>query len=120
MAIEVFSFGQFAHYRGVIEWTGSNEADVLAYIRQVDGPDVPANAQWVIDSVSPTALTLSRPENHPAGYAMSIVIPSGWWIGVEDDGTAYPQVIDPAGKWKTTDIYGRPTDISELVVPPAE
>jgi hypothetical protein len=122
---EVFAAGNFTYYQSCVEWDGTNEEDIAAWIRSLDpSNDLAAEAdRWQVASVDSSLLVLVRPKHHPVGYPATVEVPLNFWVtagvyptaGDSQSNILIVQTVDPAGKWKTTDPYGRPNTLDDLL-----
>jgi hypothetical protein len=122
MPFTPFSAGRMGGLAHVAEWDGSNHADILDWLRDLD-PQAPSNEadKWQIGSVDASELVLARPSTHPAG-ATQVTIPVNYWVnaflpasGIQ---VMMPQRINPSeGWWTTTDPWGRPNDVNDILAP---
>lgn len=119
MAVNPFSAGNFASWSSLVEWDGTNETDIRDWIRGLD-PHNPTleSAQWQVSSLTPTQVVFTRPSTHPDGGPVTVTIPLGGWLSarVPGNGTFLGvQSVDKAGKWVTSDPYGRPANLNNLL-----
>ncbi|HEY9413620.1 MAG TPA: hypothetical protein VIQ30_02570 [Pseudonocardia sp.] len=123
MTLNVFSAGNFSAWSPLVEWDGSNEADIAAWICGLDPQNDPVTSanNWGVSSATTGEVVFTRPATHPAsgGSALDVHVPLHGWLTavlpVNFPTTLFVQPVDPAGKWKTTDPYGRPNTAGDLL-----
>ena len=120
--MEIFGAGNFVGWWPLVTWDGSNHEEILDWIRGQDPADPPAADAWQIAAVDSAALTLTRPASHPHGYDHRLDVRAnvGDWLGANvfiNSEALTVQRVDPAGKWKTADRYGRPAQAGDTAAP---
>lgn len=123
MALNPFTAGFFSTFGDCVEWDGTNEGEILDWIHGRDplDPGLDEASRWQIAATIPN-LVLVAPPSHPMPYgSRKAVVPPGFWVSATVGPTismVVVQVVDPAGKWKSTDPYGRPGTPEDIVAPP--
>lgn len=123
MAVTPFSAGNFSGWSPLVEWDGTNEVDIRDWVRGLDPHDPPGEAdRWSVGSVGAGQVVFTRPGTHPdstGGHATSVTVPLNWWLNAKVVTSGSPflgvQAVSPAGRWRTTDPYGRPTNLNDLL-----
>lgn len=115
-----FSSGALSGAAKCAEWNGTNEADVLAWVRDNDpyNDAIDESQRWLIAATSPN-LVLQRPATHPRGWGATVTVKPNHWVTIMDLTTGHIDLyaLDPGGRWKTTDPYGRPNNLDDLLSP---
>jgi hypothetical protein len=121
MALETFTAGEFARYSDVAEWDGENHEEIAEWLNGLDGTTEFALG-WRVTEVTPRSVTFFK-SAHPDDRTWpdrEVVIHRGQWICAVESATVGSSLrlvaaLDPAGKWKTSDPYGRPGNLDDLV-----
>lgn len=129
MALELFSAGCFLALQNLVEWDGTNHDEILDRIHALDTMTTDPAQQWTISAVSESEVTFTRPPlpdahhflpGYPYENGADITLQVGDWLAVSP-APSTPSLwisvrrVDPAGKWKTTDTFGRPVDVADLL-----
>lgn len=121
MALETFTAGEFARYSDVAEWDGANHEEIADWLNDLDGTTEFALG-WRVTEITTRSVTFfkSADPDDPTWPDREVVIHRGQWICAVESATATSrlmivQALDPAGKWKTSDPYGRPESADDLL-----
>lgn len=119
MTLNVFSAGNFASWSPLAEWDGTNETDIRDWIRGLDPHDSGTEAnRWAVSSVTGSQVVFTRPATHADGGPVNVAVALNMWVTAKVPGNMpalLVQAVSPAGKWVTTDPYGRPNDANDLL-----
>lgn len=106
MPLDPFYAGYFLRTPLCVEWDGTNHAEILDWINSDGAGGTPPPA-WTISSVTASVLTFAH-TSRPWVRTVNL----GFWVyGFGDNVT----VANPAGCWKTSDPYGRPEDLNDML-----
>lgn len=121
MPLDLFAAGNFSAWDPVVEWNGTNHGEIRDWIQSLDpqNPTDPA-ARWFVSAVDSGHVTFTRPVEHPGSFGIvrHVTLAVGEWLTAVNQVTGPPLAVlrvDPAGKWKTSDPYGRPEDLNDLL-----
>ena len=101
--------------RPYMEWDGTNESEIAAWLSSYD----PGMITWTVDSIDSAGLHLHYVDDHnnqSGVYYWPVQV--GQWVGPQSaNWWGSIVIIDPAGRWKTPDQYGRPDRICDIEAP---
>jgi hypothetical protein len=103
-----FYAGQMGRINGeLVEWDGTNEADICDWLNDRAVFGTPSTPPWSITSVTGSVVVFTNADD-----ARVVTMPIGFWLNAAG---GYATVNDPAGRWKTSDPYGRPEDLNDML-----
>lgn len=129
MALELFTAGWFMAIPDLVEWDGANHSEILDRIHALDVMTTDPAQQWTISEVSADSVTFTRPPlpeahhflpGYPYEDGADITLQVGDWLAIAP-APSVPSMwlsvrrVDPAGKWKTADRFGRPADVTDML-----
>lgn len=121
MALQTFFAGSFTSYGELAEWDGTNHDEIVAWLRDLDTLTTDPAFAWRVTAITDQSVTFHQPGDpsrlHPFSQDRDVVVGLGEWVWATDsiyvDALAV-QRMDPTGKWKTADPYGRPSNVDDL------
>lgn len=100
MNLDFFYYGGFTSSSPVVEYSGSNEDDILTWANEL----APLNNPWIIQSIDRgRSVTFSNDTN-------AVTVNLYDWISASPYGL---NIVDKEGHWKA-DKYGKPFDLNDL------
>lgn len=101
----------------IMQWDGTNDAEVITWINGESGNDVPDNT-WSVDSVTATELIISAPSKDPVTIGLNNVLSVRAPRPPATGRLPFPGEIPPS-HWIAADETGRASSLNQVFLPEA-